>query len=122
MNNLNSVLIEGNLTEDLVLEKDARGNPVCNFTIVSTRYYKSETEIENEEGYFSIRVHGKLAEQAVTPGHKGRGVRVVGRPKQERRNAPNGQAQTRIVIIAEHVECRPESATSHEEAENNERA
>jgi single-strand DNA-binding protein len=120
VNNLNSILIEGNLTEDLVLEKTAKGTPVCNFTIASTRYYKSETGIEKEEGYFSIQVCGKLAEQAVTLGHQGRGVRVVGRLKQERLNGSNGQAQTRIVIIAEHIKFRPESETSHKEAENNE--
>jgi single-stranded DNA-binding protein len=49
MNNLNSLLIEGNRAENLVLEKTARENPVCNFTIVSTRYYKSETGIANHE-------------------------------------------------------------------------
>jgi single-strand DNA-binding protein len=122
MNNLNSVIIDVNLTENLVLSKSARGNPVCNFTIVSTRYYKNETGFEKEEGYFSIQVYGKLAELAVTLGRQGRGVRVVGRLKQERRNSPNGQPQTRIVIIAEHVEFRPESEPSQKEAESNEQA
>jgi single-strand DNA-binding protein len=42
-------------------------------------------------------------------GHKGRGVRVVGRLKQERWQNAEGQAQSKVVIVAEHVEFRPEN-------------
>jgi single-strand DNA-binding protein len=35
-------------------------------------------------------------------------VRVVGRLKQERWTGPDGKAQAKILIVAEHVEFRPE--------------
>jgi single-strand DNA-binding protein len=53
-------------------------------------------------------------------GHKGRGVRVVGRLKQERWQDGDGKAQSKIIIVAEHIEFRPEfkSEPAAEEAEN----
>jgi len=33
MNNLNSVLIEGNLVRDPVFKTTEKGTPICNFTI-----------------------------------------------------------------------------------------
>jgi single-strand DNA-binding protein len=110
MNNLNSVLIEGNLTEDLVLDKTAKGSPVCNFTIVSTRCYKGETGIEKEENCFYVQVFGKLAEEAVNLGRKDCCVRVVGRLRQECRTGPDGQPQSKTIVIAEHAEFKPEPA------------
>jgi single-strand DNA-binding protein len=41
-------------------------------------------------------------------GHKGRGVRVVGRLKQDRWNDANGKQRSKVTIVAEHVEFRPE--------------
>jgi single-strand DNA-binding protein len=43
-------------------------------------------------------------------GHKGRGVRVVGRLRQYRWNGSDGKIHACVVIIAEHVEFRPEFA------------
>jgi single-strand DNA-binding protein len=39
---------------------------------------------------------------------KGRGVRVVGRLKQDRWTGPEGQARSKILIVAEHVEFKPQ--------------
>jgi single-strand DNA-binding protein len=41
-------------------------------------------------------------------GKKGRGVRVVGRLKQDRWTGDDGKQRSRITIVAEHVEFRPE--------------
>jgi single-strand DNA-binding protein len=58
--------------------------------------------------YFDVTAWGKLAENTNSLGTKGRGVRVVGRIKQDRWTDANGKAQAKIVIIAEHIEFRPE--------------
>jgi single-strand DNA-binding protein len=50
----------------------------------------------------------KLAESCNDLGHKGRGVKVVGRLKQDRWNGPDGKQRSRVTIVAEHVEFRPE--------------
>jgi single-strand DNA-binding protein len=41
-------------------------------------------------------------------GHKGRGVRVVGRLKQSRWTDTDGKTKSRVSIVAEHVEFRPD--------------
>jgi single-strand DNA-binding protein len=39
---------------------------------------------------------------------EGRGVRVVGRLKQDRWTGPEGQARSKVSIVAEHVEFKPQ--------------
>jgi single-strand DNA-binding protein len=39
---------------------------------------------------------------------KGRGVRVVGRLKQDRWTNPEGQGRSKIQIVAEHMEFKPQ--------------
>ncbi|MDR2194277.1 MAG: single-stranded DNA-binding protein [Treponema sp.] len=108
MNNLNSILIEGNLVREPVLKSTAKGTSLCTFTIASNRVYKQDNMLEKEVGFFDIESWSKLAENCYNLGRKGRGVRVVGRLKQDRWNGPDGKACSKISIVAEHVEFRPE--------------
>jgi single-strand DNA-binding protein len=108
MNNLNSVLIEGNLVKDPVLRSTPKGTPVCTFTLASNRFFKQDSGLEKEVGYFEVETWAKLAESCRNQGHKGRGVRVVGRLKQDRWNDADGKPHSKISIVAEHVEFRPD--------------
>ena len=108
MNNLNSILIEGNLVRDPEMRITPKGTAVCTFQIASNRYFRQDSAMEKEVGFFSVESWAKLAEAVGSRGRKGRGVRVVGRLKQERWHDQNGKAQYRVVIVAEHVEFRPE--------------
>jgi single-strand DNA-binding protein len=108
MNNLNSILIEGNLVRDPLLRSTAKGTPVCTFSLASNRFYKQDTGFEREVSFFEVETWAKLAESCHNLGHKGRGVRVVGRLKQERWQGTDGKPRAKIVIIAEHVEFRPD--------------
>ncbi|MDR3171764.1 MAG: single-stranded DNA-binding protein [Treponema sp.] len=108
MNNLNSILIEGNLVRDPLLRSTPKGTQVCTFSLASNRYYKQDTGLEHEVGFFDVETWAKLAEQCHTLGHKGRGVRVVGRLRQARWNGADGKVHSRITIVAEHVEFRPD--------------
>jgi len=108
MNNLNSVLIEGNLAREPQVLHIPNGSTVCNFTIASNRYLKGEDCIEKEVCFFDIEAFGKLGEHCYNIGKKGRGVRVVGRLKQERWKGEDGKNYAKIVIVSEHVEFRPE--------------
>ncbi len=107
MNNLNSVLIEGNLTRDPQIRTTTNGTAVCTFPIASNRFYKKGEQFEKEVGFFDVEAWSKLAENCGNLGHKGRGVRVVGRLKQERWNDPAGNSRSKVIIVAEHVEFRP---------------
>jgi single-strand DNA-binding protein len=107
MNNLNSILLEGELVGNPGYQSDKQGNPVCRFTLASSRFFKTGNGIEKETGYFDIKAAGKLASYCKNNGHEGRGVRIVGRLKQEHSLNAEGQTVARIVIEAEHVEFRP---------------
>jgi single-strand DNA-binding protein len=108
MNNLNSILIEGNLVRDPLLRSTPKGTSVCTFTLASNRFFKQDSGLEKEVGFFDVESWAKLAEHCYNQGHKGRGVRVVGRLKQDRWNSSDGKPHSRIAIVAEHVEFRPE--------------
>ncbi|TCW60213.1 single-stranded DNA-binding protein [Treponema sp. J25] len=108
MNPLNSILIEGNLVRDPLLKTTPKGTPVCTFSLASNRYYKQESGFEKEVSFFNVEAWAKLAETCYNLGHKGRGVRVVGRLKQERWLGSDGKPYSRVSIVAEHVEFKPE--------------
>jgi single-strand DNA-binding protein len=115
MNNLNSVLVEGNLVRDPNYRETSKGTPLCTFSIASNRYFKQNDEMEKEVSFFDVETWAKLAESCEKLGHKGRGVRVVGRLKQDRWTDNDGKARSKISIVAEHVEFRAEAL--HKEAE-----
>ncbi|MCL2267136.1 MAG: single-stranded DNA-binding protein [Treponema sp.] len=108
MNNLNSILIEGNLVRDPLLRSTPKGTQICTMSLASNRYYKQDTGFEKEVSFFDIETWSKLAELCYAKGKKGRGIRVVGRLKQDRWNDPEGKPRSRISIVAEHVEFRSE--------------
>jgi single-strand DNA-binding protein len=119
MNNLNSILIEGNLVRDPLLRSTPKGTPVCSFTLASNRFFKQDTGLEKEVGFFDVESWSKLAEHCYNQGRKGRGVRVVGRLKQDRWNGSDGKPHSRVAIVAEHVEFRPEFRRESTPAVNN---
>ena len=116
MNNLNSVLIEGNMVRDPLLRSTQKGVPVCNFTIATNRYYRQNSNIEKEVGFFDVEVWGKLVDPCTNQGKKGRGVRVVGRLKQDRWTGSDGRNNTKVAIVAEHVEYRADYKQRDESA------
>jgi single-strand DNA-binding protein len=110
MNNLNSILIEGNLTQDPELNVVASGKSVCRFSIATNRYYRNaEKALVSEVTYVDIDTWGSLAEGCAKYLHKGRGARIVGRLKQERWQGDDNRMHERYVVVAEHVEFHPES-------------
>ena len=108
MNNLNSILIEGNLVRDPLYKTTPKGTPLCTFTLASNRFFKQDSGLEKEVGFFDVESWSKLAENCYNLGRKGRGVRVVGRLKQDRWNGTDGKLHSKIAIVAEHVEFRPD--------------
>jgi len=108
MNNLNSILIEGNIVREPQYRTTPKGTPVCTFSLASNRYFKQDSGFEKEVSFFDVETWAKLADQCNNQGKKGRGVRVVGRLKQDRWTGNDGKPRSRISIVAEHVEFRPE--------------
>jgi single-strand DNA-binding protein len=108
MNNLNSILIEGNLVRDPQFRSTSKGTSLCTFSLASNRAYRQENGMEKEVSFFDVEAWSKLAESCQANGRKGRGVRVVGRLKQSRWLDTEGKTRSKISIVAEHVEFRPE--------------
>jgi single-strand DNA-binding protein len=107
MNNLNSVLIEGNLVRDPELSYTPKGAAVCKFAVATNRSYKQDDELQKEVSFFDVTTWMRLAETCGEYLKKGRGVRVVGRLKQDRWTDPDGKTRSKVLIIAEHVEFKP---------------
>ena len=98
---------EGNLTKDPMLSATPKGTAVCSFSVASNRYFKQDNESKQDVSFFNVEVWSKLAEACNTHLQKGRGVRIVGRLKQDRWEGTDGKKQDRIKIVAEHVEFKP---------------
>ncbi|MBN2531953.1 MAG: single-stranded DNA-binding protein [Spirochaetales bacterium] len=107
MNNLNSILVEGNLVRDPELTHTPKGTPVCKFAIATNRFFKLEDEFQKEVSFFEVTVWSKLANRCNEGLKKGRGVRIIGRLKQDRWKGINGQGKSRVYIIANNVEFKP---------------
>ena len=107
MNNLNSVLIEGNLVRDPDLSYTSTGTAVCKFSVANNRAFKKGDDLVKEVSFFDVTTWNRLAEVCDQYLTKGRGVRVVGRLHQERWSDSDGKAHQRVVIVAEHVEFKP---------------
>ncbi len=108
MNQLNSIILEGNLVKDAEVLEPLSGFKVCKFTIGVNRFYKNKKdEGVNEVSYFEIETYGKSAEYCGKKATKGRGVRVVGRLKQDTWKDENEKFHNKVYVIAEHLEFKP---------------
>jgi single-strand DNA-binding protein len=107
VNSLNSILLEGNLVRDPESKTLATGSQVCNFTVASDRFYRQNDNMEKEVSYFDVEAWSRLGLACSQNLKKGRGVRVVGRLKQDRWMDGEGKTKSRVMIVAEHVEFKP---------------
>ena len=107
MNNLNSILLEGNLVADPELRYTPKGEAVCSFRVACNRFYKQEEELQKEVSYFDVTAWNRQAEVCNEYLTKGRGVRVVGRLKQDRWEDAEGKTRSKVHVVAEHVEFKP---------------
>ena len=92
---------------DTELSYTPKGTAVCKFSVACNRFFKQEEEMQKEVSYFDVSTWARLAEVCVEYLKKGRGVRVVGRLRQDRWTDPEGKLRSRIEIVAEHVEFKP---------------
>lgn len=100
-------MVEGFLLDDPKLTQTPNGTNVCTFEIASNRSFRNGNEIEEESSFFNIETWGNLAKSCAENAEKGRGVRIVGRLKQDRWVTDGGINKSAVKIIAEHVEYKP---------------
>lgn len=108
MNAMNQIIIEGNVVRDSTVRETSHGK-VANMAIASNRYYKdSNGDFQSEVSFFDVQAWGRnFCESIAKNAVKGRGVRVVGRLKQDRWKSEDGKNFAKIYILADHIDFKP---------------
>ena len=98
MNNLNRVIINGNLTTDCKLERGTTGTAYGGFCIAVNSSEKKNGEWVDTVSYFEVKAFGKLFESQHPYLNKGANVTVEGSLIQERWETKEGEKRSKIVI------------------------
>lgn len=108
MNNLNSIIIEGNVVRKNTLLEPVAGFKKYVIPIGVNRWYVNKDGAGvSEVSYFDVETYGKMAEYTEPKALKGRGIRVVGRLKQDSWEDKEGKRHSRVYVVAEHIEYKP---------------
>jgi single-strand DNA-binding protein len=119
MNNINRVVITGNLTADPELRSTPSGTPVCSLRIACNTRRKDGDEWVDKPNYFNVTVWGGQGENVSRYLSKGRPVAVDGRLEWREYEAQDGSKRQVVDIIADSVQFlnSGNSAGSGEERE-----
>lgn len=101
MNNLNRVIINGNLTSDCKLERGKSGTAYGGFCIAVNSSEKKDGEWVDAVSYFEVKAFGKLFESRHPYLNKGANVTVEGKLKQENWQTKEGEKRHKIVIVSD---------------------
>ena len=105
MNQLNSLILEGNLVRKPEVVKFTDGQ-VSKFTIGVNRQFGSKGEKKSEVSFIDCEAFGNLA-KIIENKEKGQPVRIVGRLKQKTWEDAEHKKHSAVVVIPEHIEFRP---------------
>ena len=124
MNQMNQIVVEGNVVRDSLVKETARGTKVCVVPIATNRYYKDASgDLQKDTAFFDVHAWGdNFSRRIVSMAKKGRGLRVVGRLKQDRWKGSDGKSLSKVYIIAEHIDFQHEVAKSKNPDESKEDA
>jgi single-strand DNA-binding protein len=102
--NINVVVITGNLTRDPELRSTEAGTPVCNLRVaVNGRRKNTHDEWVDKANYFNVTVWGKRGESCAECLAKGRPVAVEGRLDWREVDGENGHREY-VQIVANSVQ------------------
>jgi single-strand DNA-binding protein len=104
MNNINRVVMTGNLTADPELRSTPSGTPVCSLRIACNTRRKEDGEWVDKPNYFNVTVWGGQGESVARYLSKGRPVAVDGRLEWREWEAQDGTKRQAIDIIADTVQ------------------
>ena len=107
MNNLNRVIINGNLTTDCNLEYGKSGTAYGGFCIAVNRSVKEGENWGEVASFFEVKAFGKLFESQHPYLTKGANVTVEGSLIQERWKTKEGKNQSKIIIQSDTLYLGP---------------
>lgn len=104
MTNLNSVIVQGNLTRDAADDMKFSQNNTAfgTFTLAVSRSYKEGDEWKDHTSFFKVKGFGKGYENATKHMTKGSSVIVEGHLEQECWEK-DGQKRSEVVVIADKI-------------------
>lgn len=101
---LNKIMVIGHAGADPVMRYTAKGDPITNFRIASSRTYTTATGEKREETeWFSVVTYRRLAEQVNEYIRKGSRAYVEGRFQSRPWTAQDGTQRVSNEIVAERV-------------------
>lgn len=112
MEDLNIVAITGRVTRDTECRFTNGGTATATFSVANNRRRKVNNEWQDDTSFFDVQLWGKTAEALAPKLQKGTQVSVQGTLRQDRWEA-EGQARTRVVIVADKVILAPTKGDSY---------
>ena len=102
----NLVVLMGNLTRDPEERFTPGGKAVTTLPIAVNRYYtdKDTGKRVNAVDFIDVSVWGRMAENCVKYLSKGRPVYIEGRLSVRRWETPNGEARSKMEVVARNVQ------------------
>lgn len=107
MNNLNVVIINGNLTNDCKLERGKNGTAYGGFCIAVNRSVKKGDDWEEVPSFFEVKAYGNLFESQHPYLKKGANVTVEGSLVQDRWETKEGEKRNKILIQSDTLYLGP---------------
>ena len=106
MNNLNSLIVEGTVEKTEI--KETNTSKIAIVFLKTVRSYRNADGFTvEEESTFEVLCYGNMVDYVAKFAKDGRGVRVVGRLKQEKWWDGDDIQRSKIVVICEHIEFKP---------------
>ncbi|UCF13217.1 MAG: single-stranded DNA-binding protein [Thermoplasmatales archaeon] len=103
-NDLNRIILIGNLTRDPELKNTQSGSSVCNFSIANNRSYTQNGEKKEYTSFFNCVVWGKLGETINQYCKKGQRIGLEGKLQQRSWDDQNGNKRTTVEIVVENIQ------------------
>lgn len=105
MQNVNTVVVTGNLTRDPELRSIPSGNSICSLRLaVNGRRKDASGEWVDDPNYFDVTVFGRQGENCAQYLAKGRGVAVEGRLDWREWETAEGAKRSAVQIVANNVQ------------------
>ena len=116
MGNINSIVLEGNLTAAATLSHWPNGTAYARFTIAHSKSYK-DTNGQWQEivSFIDCQIRGAFAEAMTKNLLKGRHITVEGRLKQNKWKDENGNSKFAVIIKVDELSLAPGSFTPKEQ-------
>lgn len=120
MNNINRVVLTGNLTADPELRALPSGTSVCSMRIAcNTRRKDGTGEWVDKPNYFNVTIWGVRGESVARYLKKGRGVAVDGRLEWREWETTDGAKRQSVEVIADSVQFLADGNTNSGTPESN---